>query len=131
MWMMEFLLVISCQQTSHPVPRQGCSQLSFWPKWFLGNLYTILAGVKKMDCSLQTDSRASLLGTTLTQFIEYEEADMESILSLYSCILVSLVWGGTLQATKGRHKHQPSHKNLDLQYVLLARYASNGDTKLL
>lgn len=61
----ESQLVISSPQTTHSVITLGYIQLSYWSKRSHGNHQTTQAVVKTVSCSAQTDSKASLLKTTI------------------------------------------------------------------
>lgn len=66
------------------------------------NPQAIKATAKTTDCSSQTDSKDSLLKTTSMQLTKYDgEVNLVPTQNFYPYVLMSLVWEGTLQATKG------------------------------
>lgn len=78
-------MAISCHQNRVPVLGLGCIQFQ-----------TSQVDAKTMACSLQTDSGAPLLRTTLPQSLKHAEVEQVPNWSLYTYILDSLVWEGTL-----------------------------------
>ena len=80
----------------HTIKRVG---LSSWPEGFHGNPQIAQAVAKTIGCSVQTDSKASLLMPTPTQFIEPGKVKLlaSQNLPLYSS---GLGTGRFLNATK-------------------------------
>ena len=62
------------------------------------NPQTTKAVAKTIGCSPQTDSKASLLKTTLIELIEHGEVKLMPTQNLHSHVLVT--WKGIQQATK-------------------------------
>lgn len=66
------------------------------------------------------DRKALLLTKTSIQLKGHVDVKDVATWKLHPYILMSLVWGDTLQATKKKHKH---YKVFDQQSVLPANYA--------
>lgn len=60
----------------------------------------IQADAKTKGCSPETDNRAPLPRTIPTQLTEHGETELVPTWSLLPCVLVTLVWEGSLKATK-------------------------------
>lgn len=95
-------------------------RLSCWPQVSHENLPVLKAVDKTMDCSLHTEMRTPLLRTTPTQLIEHGEVELIPTWSIQPYILMSLVWEGTLQATKRETSAAIQSQIFVLQSVLLA-----------
>ena len=80
--------------------RLGCIQLSCWPRGSHENLETTQADAKTKGCSLKTAIGAPWPKTIFTQLIEHREVELVLPRNPHPYVRVSLVWEGTLQASK-------------------------------
>ena len=96
----ESQLAMSHSQVRLPVVELECIQLSCGPRRCQSNSPKTQAAAKTKGGSLQTDSGTLLLRTIHTELIENGEVELVPTWSLHPYVLVSLIWGGTLRATK-------------------------------
>ena len=91
-WRIWPLLAIFCHQERLPVMVQVAFDQLVCQRCSVENpKQPRLAGARIEDCSLKTDSMASLSRTTSTRRIECKEVKLAPAWSLHSCVPVSLV----------------------------------------
>jgi hypothetical protein len=115
------------------LPVMGCIHLSYWPRNSPGNFLTTHTVVKTNVCSPQTAS-GSQCGEQYPHILctwrIWPDASMLSLPLPY--VLVSLVWKGTIQATKRGLWKTTKPQNLWLTITPACKmYKGNGVTELV